>query len=457
MQRESYQLTKYSIGSIQEAWSVSWPLMMGLLSGSLMMFFDRLFLGNYSLEAMTSAASAGMAGYAFLMFPLITAGISEVFVGQHHGKGELHKMQSAVWQMVWFSVFCIPFFILAAKLAPQFIFGYSESHELKTSYFSIMMYGGVFFALSTALMGFFAGQGKTKLIGIATILANGVNIVLDYFLINDTGFPFSGMGITGAAIATVSAQFCQVLFFAYFLIRSSPDWMKKENWRLDTTKIVECLKIGAPAGFAHTNEMIVHFLFFTILELSGSNYLTIIVLIQSIYMVLTFVGEGMSKGVTAITSNLIGAKQYKYIFRNVISSAKIMILFSAVLAVIISLGYPDIFRIFFNENDLPLLNSAEFNKELYIAALATVLFFLLDGVVWVFIGLLTAAGDTTFMMIVNFVTYWVTYLSAVYIGIKFFNLSASGAWGIVIFNSCVILAILAIRAWKKPWLEKKLI
>ena len=116
---KSYQLTPYSVGSIKEVWTISWPLMLGLLSSSVMIFIDRILLSRYSIDSMNSAATAGTAFYAFLILPLIIAGISEVFVGQYHGHDEHQKMGIAAWQMIWFSIFITPIFIIIANFAPS--------------------------------------------------------------------------------------------------------------------------------------------------------------------------------------------------------------------------------------------------------------------------------------------------------------------------------------------------
>ena len=85
MNDKTYQLTKYPLGSIREIFAIAWPLMLSLLASSVMMFADRLFLGNYSLDAMGASATAGTGAYMIAVLPLVIASISGVFVGQFHG------------------------------------------------------------------------------------------------------------------------------------------------------------------------------------------------------------------------------------------------------------------------------------------------------------------------------------------------------------------------------------
>jgi len=45
--KPAYQLTRHPIGSLKEIWSISWPLILGLLTMSIMLFTDRLLLARY--------------------------------------------------------------------------------------------------------------------------------------------------------------------------------------------------------------------------------------------------------------------------------------------------------------------------------------------------------------------------------------------------------------------------
>src|SRR5690349_19218751 len=104
----SYKLTKHPIGSLKEIWTISWPLMLGLLSGSFMLFADRLLLARYSTAALNACATSGMASYALMIIPLITAGISEVFVGRCNGANQMQEVGKPVWQMIWLSLLATP-------------------------------------------------------------------------------------------------------------------------------------------------------------------------------------------------------------------------------------------------------------------------------------------------------------------------------------------------------------
>jgi Na+-driven multidrug efflux pump len=63
-------LTAYPQGSLRELWQISFPLIISLMSASLMLFLDRLFLAHYSLASLNAAAHAG-ASVQFCNFGLL--------------------------------------------------------------------------------------------------------------------------------------------------------------------------------------------------------------------------------------------------------------------------------------------------------------------------------------------------------------------------------------------------
>ena len=117
---ESYKLTKFAVGSKREFWTLTWPLMLGMISTTFMMFVDRLFLARFDPKALNAAASAGMAYLVFLVVPIAIVSVSEVLVGRLHGKERFKDIGSAAWQMIWFGGMLTPIFV--DRLGFSFLF-----------------------------------------------------------------------------------------------------------------------------------------------------------------------------------------------------------------------------------------------------------------------------------------------------------------------------------------------
>ncbi|MBI5346471.1 MAG: MATE family efflux transporter [Chlamydiae bacterium] len=453
MQKHPYQLTKYPIGSIREIFTVSWPIMISLLSGSMMLFADRLMLGKFSIDALNASAIGGSAFWTVLVCPFFIAGISEVFVGQFHGKNEFEKIGNAAWQSIWFSIFVFPVFILLALILPEFIFVNSEIKQQQSLFFSILISSASFFCINAALTGFFAGQGKVKTIAIATILANILNILFDVLLIFGV-WHFPKMGIKGAALGTALAQVFQIGFFSlFFFNKKNIKEYGTLNFKFNKPIFLKTIFIGAPASFAHFSEALSYFAFFSLMLKSSYENLTIAVLIQSFFFVMLFLSDGLYKGVIAISSNLIGAKKFDLVTTNIKAAMKLQFIFFLILFVSFLFLSPGFFELLINKEDLSLFQEAHFLAYLKKISFLVLLFFLTDGWMWAIMGSLTAAGDTKFIMKVGTIAPWLLNFIPIFIGVTFFNFDVLKSWIWINIWSAVMLAIYLLRyksgRWKK--------
>lgn len=444
--QSTYQLSKHPIGSLREMWHIAYPLMLSLLSGSLMMLADRLFLAHYSLQALTASANAGMAFWVCLIVPMLTSGIAEVFAGQYHGSDQKHRMGEPVWQMLWLAVFTIPLFCALAWFAAPYIFWGTGNETLEIEYFSTLMYFGPFLVCMPALSGFFVAKGTVKLVTMATVIGNLLNVILDPILIFGWG-PFPEMGVAGAAIATGLGNAVGQVFFL-LIIFAMPSYRKEYGtgaWAFRPKAFWECIKIGLPSGLGHLNELLAHFVFFRIVILSGGFGIAVVSLAQSIYICGHFVIEGVSKAVTAIASNLIGGQQTHLLDKVLKSAVKLVTIFSLALAAAVLTAPEHLFGLVMSEADRPILSNPEFLAVLRRTLGWICVFYLLDGIYWAIIGMLTAAGDTKFIMVVSTLCNWLLYVIPVYVVLVVFEGTVDQAFMAIAICSAIMTFIYYLR------------
>jgi MATE family multidrug resistance protein len=452
----SYQLTKYPIGSMREVWAIAWPLMIGLISTSLMIFIDRMLLAWYAPAALNAGANAGMAYYMFLIIPMGICAISEVIAGRLHGKRELYDIGSAVWQMVWFAVMATPFLWLAGWLMGPVIFYGTGNEEYEMAYFQPLMFAAPFACIAVALSGFFIGTGKVRLVTYSILIANILNMVIAYVLIFGIA-PFPPMGVRGAGIAMGLAELFQMLLLLAFFLRS--DHRQRYGtgrYHYQPTYFWEGLHIGAPASLGHGIEVLAHYIFMRIVMSAGSEQLTIVALIQSFYILIGFVIEAQSKAVSAIAANLIGAKRYDLIGKVFQSATKLHTLFFALLAVV-WLSYPDkLLSIFLSGESAHALADPALMAIAHQAALWMGIFFLFDGLSWILIGLLTAAGDTKFIFYISSLVNWVAYVLPTFFLVGIAKGGADIAWLTIAVYSVINFSLYFWRYYSGEWLTRSI-
>jgi multidrug resistance protein, MATE family len=444
------ELTKYPSGSVRELWSISLPLMLSLMSGSLMFFFDRLLLAKYSINALNAATTASTLAAAIQFTFLSTTCIAEVFVGQFNGAKRFSKLGEPVWQMIWFSLLSIFLFIPVAFFAGPYLFHGSPLEKLEIEYFFWLMLFSPTFCLVGAISSFYIGQGKVKFVTLLVIVANMINVALDLVLIYGVEPYIPAIGIAGAAIATGVSQVvqCGLLFYA-FLSKKNRETFGTGQSAFVKASFFQCIRIGLPNSIAHTLEILAWAMFFKMMAGKGVEFITVAAISQSVFLLFTFITEGISKGATAIAANLIGAKQWDQVWKLFWSGVKFYFQVFLALGLIFVVFPEPLIRWFVASNSSEITPAV---KQSVVAACFWIwLFFLFDGINWLIVGLLTAAGDTKFILKAGGTTIWLFAILPIYLLIVVWGAAAHVAWQLTALYGVLTCIIYYARLQSEKW------
>lgn len=407
-------LTRFKQASFGEFISLSLPLMISSLSVMSMIFVDRLMLGHYSTEAFNAAVNATTFGWSFVLGWMVLASISEVFVAQYNGAGAKEKIGEPVWQMIWLSLFSILFFIPLSIWGGKIAYRDLPEFSIAQNYFSWMMGFGPTVPLYAALCGFFVGRGKTKLITGLAIGANLLNALLDWILI----FGFEGwipsLGATGAAIATNgSCIFQDLILFAIFISKKNRLQYGTGQWQLRPKSLWQCAKIGLPGAFFVTFELLGWAAYYAMMTTMGEKHITIAGICQSVIILFYFYVEGVSKAATTVAGNLIGGKRSDLVSTVFKQGFKLLCLFLVAQFILYYFFSDDLLN-----NFMPEISQERFNEyfgPLSFALVTMVFYLFFEGVRNLYGGILTAAGDTIFLLIGGSLSIWILLVLPVYL------------------------------------------
>lgn len=229
-----------------------WPLALGMVNNAVMQFVDRAYLAHDSMAALEAVLPATALAWVFLGFFQSVVGYSGVFVAQYFGArdgagcvrsyraGQVTALVSGVLLLALVPLGDALFACTAST---------PELAALESSYYDIVLVGGVFLLLQMAGVSYFTGIGKTRAVFWVNVVGNVINVAVDPILI----FGWCGLprlGMAGAAYATVFAQFAQFVFLLYLArshVRSVGERVRllaAPMWRL----CGRILRFGAPAG-----------------------------------------------------------------------------------------------------------------------------------------------------------------------------------------------------------------
>ncbi len=432
------------------------PLMLSLSATTLMEFTDRIFLANYSIEAISAALPAGITSYLFIAFFGGVGGYAGVFIAQYTGRGSHAEIGAVLWQGIYFTLGSGLLLWLLALFATAPIFtlaGHSPAvRELEEIYFSILCKGGVLHVAMNTLATFFTGRGLTRPVMCITGLGVLLNIPLDYALIyGHWGLP--ELGIRGAAIATVAAWMVNVLCLAALIFTRDHNQRFKvfSNYRFDRLIFLRMLRFGIPGSLQFTIDILGFTMFILLVGRIGTAELAATNIVMSINALAYMPSMGVSQGVSVLVGQALGRRKPQ--LATAYTGAAARLLLGYILVV-------DLFFIFAPDLTLSLFlegnNSGDYaavlgHSRVLLQIVAAYIFF--DALYMVYSGALRGAGDTRFMMLAITAATPCCLILPVSIGIAYWQIGIATAWLWVLLFITVLFLLAVLRYRHGAWRE----
>jgi MATE family multidrug resistance protein len=239
-------------GGVREVVHLAWPLVLAQMSQTTMHVVDSIFVGQLGASQLGALGFAGI--WLWTVFAIFSGSATGVqtFVSQAHGAGDERVCGSWAWQGLYALVpaTAITLFLFAAVSEHLFaaVGAPASLREHALSYIAVRPLGFIGLIIWMVLAAFFRGLGDTRTPLIATLVANAVNIVLDYGLVlGRLGLP--AWGIAGAGVATSIAEWVGVVVLAIAFTR--PALVRRFGGRPvapSRVRIRRFLRTGAPIG-----------------------------------------------------------------------------------------------------------------------------------------------------------------------------------------------------------------
>ena len=257
--KEGSRLNQFLSNPSKALWTLAIPIMAGMGIQTFYNIVDMIFIGKLGGDA--------IAGIAFNM-PLfflalgltmglgvgVTASIAR-FIGKNDKSGADNSAEHAI--VIAFLISLILFIVVVTfgkKIL--FIFGASGTIlSLAWDYLRVLSIGLPFMVFSGFFRSILAGEGDMKLPMLVAGLGTILNIILDPLFIFDLdnfgGIGF-GMGIKGAAMATVISQCIVFSVFIYMLFVKEHAYItfRIKDFSFSSIIIWDIIKVGLPASLS---------------------------------------------------------------------------------------------------------------------------------------------------------------------------------------------------------------
>ena len=392
---------------------LSTPVILGLLGHTLVGMIDNIMVGK--LDPINLAAVSLGNSYIFVAMSLgigFSAAITPI-VAEAHSERNNEKLKTSFINGFILCLFLGIFLygsILLLKGTLIYLDQPQEVVRLALPYIDIVAISLIPLLLFQALKQFVDGLSKTIYPMYATVLANIINVIINYILIfGMLGFP--KLGIIGAAIGTLISRFIMFSFLFYMLMNKEIiyDYISDlKSFVYNRFMIKKILSLGFPTSLQMFFEV---GLFTSAIWLSGllgeipQSANQIVLNISS----MTFmVASGLSVSAAIRAGNQKGLKNYKELKRISLSILLLGICFASIFSLVIYLLRDYLPYIYIDIN-----NQENYFENIRIVSIASKLFIivaifqLVDSAQVTALGTLRGMQDVKIPTIIVFIAYWI--------------------------------------------------
>lgn len=281
------------------------PAVAAQIANLLYSIVDRIYIGHIPGIGTDALAGVGVTGSVILLisaFSAIVSGGGAPLAAIALGQGDRNRAEKILGNgFVLLIIFTLITSILAyAFMEPVLLFtGASENTiPYATGYLSIYLTGTIFVQISTGLNTFINIQGRPGIAMMSTVIGAALNIILDPVFI----FAF-GMGVKGAAIATVISQACSAAWVLSFLFSKKASLnLASRYMKFDARIFLAILGLGISPFIMACTESLVGFVLNGSLKQFGDIYVSTLAILQSAMQFGSVPITGFAQGFVPIIS-----------------------------------------------------------------------------------------------------------------------------------------------------------
>lgn len=414
----------------KEALTLALPVMLTQVGQVSVNLFDNIIVGK--LLGADALASVSLGNAVFFSMFVLALGFSFAIpplVSEAHSKND-HKTINSVFShgfVINMTVGIILMLILFLGLPLLYHSGQPAKIIPDTVDFLWIMAISIvpFMAFQTLRE---VSEGLSYTIGVtkATIIANVINIVLNYVLIQGIWI-FPEMGVKGSALASLIARIFMVVFLYFVLIKEpkTKQYIKDFSLKMQvfSKKMFEkMVRLGFPTALQ---------MFFEVTAFAGAAFICGLISshdIASHQIALSMASFtfnlciGFSVASTVMIGRKLGEQNFVELRKIGINNLKIAFLFMCFCGVIFILGRNILPTFFTKPEEVEVIMLA--SKLMIIAAL----FQLSDGIQVTALGMLRGLQDVKIPSIITFIAYWLITIPLGYFLCVTLEMGAFGMW-----------------------------
>ena len=393
-------------------WQLAAPVMLGMLGHTFVSFVDNIMVGQIG----TAELAAVSLGNSFMFIAMsIGIGFSTAItplVAEADSANDFEKGKSAFKHGLFLcTVLGVLLFLLLLLAKPLMYLMKQpiEVVELAIPYLDLVAISLIPLIIFQGIKQFSDGLSLTKYPMYATIVANVVNVGLNYLLIFGK-FGFPEMGIVGAAYGTLVSRVIMVAYLWWLLKgrKKSKDYVTNiKFFVLDKLMLKKIIGLGTPSAMQMFFEVAIFTAAIWLSGLLGKNPQAANQVALNLSSMTFMVAMGLSVASMIRVGNQKGLHQYIELRRVAVSLFLMGFIFAVIFASLFL-----IFNQFFPRLYVDFDDAVNFKDNLEVVTIASQLliaaaiFQISDSLQVIVLGALRGLQDVKIPTIITFVSYW---------------------------------------------------
>lgn len=293
--------------------SLAIPAVVAQLINVIYNMVDRIYIGHIPKVGTEALAGLGLSLPVILLIQAFSSlagmgGAPQASIQLGRGnRDEAEKiLGNSVTMLFAFAVFLtVGFYFVKEPLL--YLFGASDATiPYAQDYLNIYLVGTIFVMAYQGLNMYISCQGHARTAMVSVLIGAILNIGLDPLFI----FSF-GMGIKGAALATIISQGISAIWVVSFLLSKRTGLkIKKRNLRLNARVCGAILALGISPFIMQSTESLISIVLNRGLQHYGGDiYVGVLTILQSVMQLIVIPVQGFSQGAQPIISYNYGAQK----------------------------------------------------------------------------------------------------------------------------------------------------
>ena len=394
-------------------WKLAAPVMLGMLGHTFVSFVDNIMVGQLG----TAELAAVSLGNSFMFIAMsIGIGFSTAItplIAEADASNNFKQTKSTYKHGLFLCTTLGILLFLLVLFSKPLMYLMQQPEEvvvLAIPYLNLVAFSLIPLVIFEAIKQFTDGMSMTKYPMCATLIANIINVVLNYFLIFGK-FGFPEMGMVGAAYGTLVSRIIMVIYLWTLLRykeRSRKIVRNIKLFTLDFSMIKKIVNIGSLSAMQMFFEVAIFTSAIWLSGLLGKNSQAANQIALNLSSMTFMVAMGLSVASMIRVGNQKGLQNYKELRRIAFSIFLLGILLAIFFALLFFIFHKSLPNVYVDLNDIT--NYKDNIEVLSIAStllLAAAFFQISDSIQVVVLGALRGLQDVKIPTILTFISYWV--------------------------------------------------